>query len=67
MTLSSVLLILLHVCSLQQMVVAMPTCQLEGDLVQQAHHLLRDLVRPLTFKQKLLHICATSAAHDAVT
>nr|QTY39051.1 IFNc [Lateolabrax japonicus] len=40
---SSVLLVLLQVCSLQLMVVAKPTCQLQGDLVQSAHHLLRDL------------------------
>ncbi|XP_073351157.1 interferon phi 2 [Pagrus major] len=43
MTLSSVLLVLLQICSLQLMLVAMPTCPLEGDLVQRAHHLLRDL------------------------
>ncbi|XP_070780053.1 interferon phi 2 [Enoplosus armatus] len=46
MTLSSVLLVLLQVCSLQLMVVAMPTCQLQGHLVQSAHHLLRDLGGP---------------------
>ncbi|KAE8282654.1 hypothetical protein D5F01_LYC18041 [Larimichthys crocea] len=40
---SSVLLVLLQFYSLKLMVAAMPTCQLEGDLVQSAHHLLRDL------------------------
>ncbi|XP_044037313.1 interferon phi 3 [Siniperca chuatsi] len=43
MTLSSVLLVLLQVCSLQLMVAAMPKCQLQGDLVMSTHHLLRDL------------------------
>ncbi|XP_054464076.1 interferon phi 3 [Anoplopoma fimbria] len=43
MTLSPVLLVLLQVCSLHLMAVAMPTCQLEGTLVQSAHRLLRDL------------------------
>ncbi|XP_068192396.1 interferon alpha-17-like [Antennarius striatus] len=35
--------IILQVCILSLTVVAMPTCQLQGDLVQSAHHLLRDL------------------------
>ncbi|XP_049925566.1 uncharacterized protein LOC126405727 [Epinephelus moara] len=43
MTVSSVLLVLLQVCSLHLMVVAMPTCKLEGNLIQLAHNLLRDL------------------------
>uniref|UniRef100_A0A671V9R6 Uncharacterized protein n=1 Tax=Sparus aurata TaxID=8175 RepID=A0A671V9R6_SPAAU len=46
MTLTSVLLVLMQVCSLQLMLVAMPTCPLEGDLVQSVHHLLRDLGGP---------------------
>ncbi|KAK9534416.1 hypothetical protein VZT92_006867 [Zoarces viviparus] len=43
MTVSSVLLVLLQVCGLHLMVVAMPTCTLEGNMVRSAHHLLRDL------------------------
>uniref|UniRef100_A0A8P4KHP2 Uncharacterized protein n=1 Tax=Dicentrarchus labrax TaxID=13489 RepID=A0A8P4KHP2_DICLA len=43
MMLSSVLLVLLQVCSLQLMVVSKPACQLRGDLVQSLHHVLRDL------------------------
>ncbi|KAM8844285.1 interferon phi 3 [Spinachia spinachia] len=44
MTMSSVLLIHLQVFSLHLMAAAMPTCSLEGNMVQSAHHLLRDLV-----------------------
>ncbi|XP_022625436.1 interferon alpha-G-like [Seriola dumerili] len=43
---SSVPLILLQLCSLQLMVVAMPTCQLLEDVVQTTHNLLRDLGGP---------------------
>ncbi|XP_044188105.1 interferon phi 3 [Thunnus albacares] len=46
MTPSSVLLLLLQLCSLQLMLVAMPTCHLQGTLVQEAHNLLRDLGTP---------------------
>ncbi|XP_037649569.1 interferon phi 3 [Sebastes umbrosus] len=46
MTPSSVFLVLLHICSLHLIAVAMPTCQLEGNMVQSAHHLLRDLGGP---------------------
>ncbi|KAI3359464.1 hypothetical protein L3Q82_013766, partial [Scortum barcoo] len=46
MTLSSVLLILLQICSLQLMATAKPTCLLQGNLLQSAHHLLRDLGGP---------------------
>uniref|UniRef100_UPI0037E9993F interferon beta-like n=1 Tax=Semicossyphus pulcher TaxID=241346 RepID=UPI0037E9993F len=43
MTLSSILLILLHICTLQLIVVSRPTCRLQGDLVESVHNLLRDL------------------------
>ncbi|XP_068425014.1 interferon epsilon-like [Clinocottus analis] len=46
MTLSSVVLMLLQVYSLQLIAVAKPTCSLEGDMVQKAHHWLRDLAEP---------------------
>ncbi|XP_034396052.1 interferon phi 3 [Cyclopterus lumpus] len=46
MTLSSVVLVLLQVYSLHRMAVAKPTCLLEGNMVQSAHHLLRDLGGP---------------------
>ncbi|XP_042361274.1 interferon phi 2 [Plectropomus leopardus] len=46
MSVSSVLLVLLQVCSLHLMAVAKPTCRLEGDLIQNAHNLLRDLGGP---------------------
>ncbi|XP_071398880.1 interferon alpha-B-like [Centroberyx affinis] len=39
-------LLLLQLLSLVLMVVAMPTCQLQGDLVQTVHNLLRDLGGP---------------------
>ncbi|XP_056262300.1 interferon phi 3 [Pseudoliparis swirei] len=43
MTRPSVLLVLLQVSSLHLLAAARPTCSLEGDLVQSAHRLLRDL------------------------
>ncbi|XP_070837216.1 interferon phi 2 [Chaetodon trifascialis] len=43
MMLSSVLLVFLQVCSLQLTAVAVPTCRLQGKVVQSAHDLLRDL------------------------
>uniref|UniRef100_A0A3Q1GSI4 Uncharacterized protein n=1 Tax=Acanthochromis polyacanthus TaxID=80966 RepID=A0A3Q1GSI4_9TELE len=43
MTPSVVLLIVLHLCSLQLMAVAMPRCWLPGKVVQETHHLLRDM------------------------
>ncbi|XP_039973916.1 interferon beta-like [Xiphias gladius] len=43
---SSVLLVLLQLCSLQLMVYARPTCQLQENVVKNTHHLLRDLGGP---------------------
>ncbi|XP_041813830.1 interferon phi 3 [Chelmon rostratus] len=43
MMLSSVFVLLLQVCSLRLMVGAVPTCQLQGELVLSTHHLLSDL------------------------
>ncbi|XP_065820838.1 interferon phi 2 [Labrus bergylta] len=43
MMLSSVLLVVLQLCSLQLIVVSRPTCRLQGDLVKSAHDLLKDL------------------------
>uniref|UniRef100_A0A665WLJ9 Interferon alpha-4-like n=1 Tax=Echeneis naucrates TaxID=173247 RepID=A0A665WLJ9_ECHNA len=40
---STVLCVLLQLCSLQLLVVAMPTCRLLEDVVLNTHHLLRDL------------------------
>ncbi|XP_029913695.1 interferon alpha-1-like [Myripristis murdjan] len=40
-------LLLLQLLSLVLMVVAMPTCQLRGNVVQEAHNLLRDMGGPL--------------------
>ncbi|KAM7371351.1 hypothetical protein PAMP_008604 [Pampus punctatissimus] len=45
MSLPSVLLLVLQLCSLHLMLVAMPTCHLQGNVVQNAHNLLRDLCR----------------------
>ncbi|KAK5856889.1 hypothetical protein PBY51_008451 [Eleginops maclovinus] len=42
----SLLLILLQVCSQLLTAVAMPTCLLNGHVVQSAHHMLRDLGGP---------------------
>ncbi|KAM7387666.1 hypothetical protein PAMA_010010 [Pampus argenteus] len=42
----SVLLLVLQLCSLHLMLVAMPTCHLQGNVVQTAHNLLRDLGAP---------------------
>ncbi|XP_047428463.1 interferon phi 2 [Mugil cephalus] len=46
MTTSFVLFILLHLCSVQLTVVAMPTCQMLGKVAENALHLLRDLAGP---------------------
>ncbi|KAK1875660.1 Interferon alpha-G [Dissostichus eleginoides] len=43
MMLVSLLLILLQVCSQLMTAVAIPTCLLNGHVVQSAHHMLRDL------------------------
>nr|QYW22330.1 interferon c [Channa argus] len=43
---SSVLLIVLQLCSLQLMVLTKPTCPVKGSVVQSAHHLLRDVGVP---------------------
>lgn len=50
MVLSSVVYIVLQLFSLQMMVLSSPLCRLQGVLVESAHHLLRDLVQPQTFK-----------------
>ncbi|XP_026180931.1 interferon alpha-B-like [Mastacembelus armatus] len=46
MMLSSALLILLQLCSLQVMTVAMPRCGLQATVVQTAYNLLKDLGGP---------------------
>ncbi|XP_050924537.1 interferon phi 3 [Lates calcarifer] len=43
MTPSSILFIILQLCSLQLMAVSMPTCQMQANVVKETHQALRDL------------------------